>query len=230
MALKIMAVDDEPEVLKLLKALVEPMGCVVVTFEDSREAGRVVEKEKFDGIVLDAYMPHLDGFQLAERIRSSHLNNEVPIVMLTGYNDVNTMRRGFNAGVSIFLGKPFNRERIGALFGAARGPMLKEKRKYARLPLRTTVTCRWAGHRQGQFVAGSLDISEDGMLLGPSGGLDVDQELELEFEVPTGKTPVKTRAKVIRRDKPDNIAVHFVSLSLKDLDAIKRYIGARVRG
>jgi len=83
MALKIMAVDDEPEVLKLLKALVEPMGCVVVTFEDSREAGRVVEKEKFDGIVLDAYMPHLDGFQLAERIRSSHLNNEVPIVMLT---------------------------------------------------------------------------------------------------------------------------------------------------
>jgi len=68
------------------------------------------------------------------------------------------------------------------------------------------------------------------MLLGPSGGLDVDQELELEFEVPTGKTPVKTRAKVIRRDKPDNIAVHFVSLSLKDLDAIKRYIGARVRG
>jgi len=230
MALKIMAVDDELEILKLLKSLVEPTGCDVLTFQDSREARRVIEKEKFDGIVLDARMPHLDGFQLAEHIRASRLNHDVPIVMLTGYNDVATMRRGFNAGVTFFLGKPLNREKISALFGAARGAMLKEKRKYARLPLHTTVTCRWAGHRQGQFVAGSQDICEEGMLMGPSGGLDVGQELEVEFEVPTGKTPVRTRARVVRRDKPDNIAVQFVSLSLKDQDAIRKYISARVRG
>jgi CheY-like chemotaxis protein len=230
MALKIMVVDDEPEVLKVLKAMVEPLGCAVMTFEDSREAGRLIEKEKFDGIVLDAHMPNLDGFQLAQHIRASRLNRQVPIVMLTGYNDVDTMRKGFNAGVSIFLGKPITRERIAALFGATRGVMLSEKRKYARLPLHTTVICRWVGHRQGQFKAGSIDICEDGMLLGPSGGLDVGQEVEIEFDVPTAKTPVKTRAKVLRRDKPDHIAVEFTSLSLKDRDAIKSYISARVRG
>jgi hypothetical protein len=131
--------------------------------------------------------------------------------------------------VSFFLGKPFNRDKLAGLLGAARGAMLQEKRKFARLPLHTTVTCRWAGQRQGRFVAGSLDISEDGMLLGPSGGLDVDQELELEFEVPTGNSPVKTRAKVLRREKPDNIAVQFLALPLKDVEAIKRYIRVRVR-
>jgi len=230
MALKIMVVDDEPEVLAVLKAMVEPLGCEVVTFEDSREAVRLIEKEKFDGIVLDAYMPYLDGFQLAQHIRTSRLNHDVPIVMLTGYTDVDTMRKGFNAGVSVFLGKPVTRERIVALFSATRGAMLKEKRKYARLPLHTTVTCRWAGHRQGQFMAGSVDICEDGMLLGPSGGLDEGQEVELEFAVPTAKTPVRTRAKVIRREKSDHIAVRFASLSLKDRDAIKNYISVRVRG
>jgi len=230
MALKIMAVDDEPEILNLLRIMVGPLGCEVVTIADSREAARLIEREKFDGVFLDALMPHMDGFQLAEHIRTSPLNREVPIVMLTGYKDADTMRKGFNAGVSLFLGKPFTRERIAALFGAARGAMLKEKRKYARLPLHTTITCRWAGHRQGQFIAGSVDICEDGMMFGPSGGLDVDQEVELEFEMPTGKTPVKTRAKVIRREKSDNIAVEFVALSVKDRDTIKAYIGARVRG
>jgi len=230
MALKIMAVDDDPQVLNLLRIMVEPLGCEVVMIEDSREAARLIEREKFDGVFLDALMPHMDGFQLAQHIRTSRLNHEVPIVMLTGYKDADTMRKGFNAGVSLFLGKPFTRERIAVLFGAARSAMLKEKRKYARLPLRTTITCRWAGHRQGQFKAGSVDICEDGMMFGPSGGLDVDQEVELEFEVPAANTPVKTRAKVIRREKSDNVAVEFVALPLKDRDSIKAYIGARVKG
>ena len=230
MALKIMAVDDEGDVLKLLRALLEPMGCEVLTFEDSREAARLLEKEKFDGIVLDAHMPHIDGFQLAQLVRDSRLNHQVPLIMITGYSDVTTMRKGFNSGVSFFLGKPFNRERIGTLFGAARGAMLQEKRKYARLPLHATVNCRYSGHRHGQFVSGSLDISEEGMFMAPSGGLDVDNELEVEFDIPTGKTPVKTRAKVVRREKPDSIAIEFIALPQKDLVAIKRYISVRVRG
>src|SRR6266404_1347887 len=221
MALKIIAVDDEPEILRLLKSLVEPLGCEVLTVADSREAARLIESQRFDGILVDAQMPHFDGFELARRIRNSQLNRQAPIVMLTGRDDAETMRKGFNAGVNFFLGKPFTRERITSLFGAARGLMLKEKRKYARLPLRTTVTCKWSGQRQGQFRAGSVDICEDGMLLGPSGGLDVGQEIDLEFELPMGSAPLKPRAKVVRLEKPDQIGVEFTSISVKDRDAVR---------
>ena len=229
MALKIIAVDDEPEILKLLKAMVEPLGCEVQMVADSRDALRLIESEKYDGVVVDVKMPHVDGFELTRCIRSSRLNRQVPIVMLTGLDDADTMRQGFNAGASFFLGKPFTRERITALFGAARGAMLKEKRKYARLPFRATVTCKWSGQRQGQFKAGSVDICEDGMLMGPSGGLDAGQEIELEFELPTAAAPLRPRAKVLRREKTDQIAVEFTTLSIKDRDAIKTYINARIK-
>src|SRR5438046_5190445 len=141
-------------------------------------------------------MPHMDAFQLTQCIRNSHLNRKVPIIMLTAQDDAPTMRKGFNAGVNFFLGKPFNRERIAGLFAAARGPMLKEKRSHTRLPYRATVDCKWLGQRQGHFKAGSVDICEAGMLLGPSGGLEVGQEVELEFELPTAKAPLKLRAKI----------------------------------
>jgi len=229
MALKIIAVDDEVTALNVLKTMVEPLGCEVLAVVDSRDAARLIEHEKFDGAVVDVQMPHVDGLELTRLIRNSRVNRHIPIIMLTGYDDADTMRKGFNAGVSFFLGKPFIRERINALFGAARGAMLKEKRQFARLPFRATVTCKWTGHRQGQFRAGSVDISEGGMLLVPSGGLDVGQEVDLEFELPSAKAPVRPRAKVSRREKTDHIGVEFINLSAKDRDAINGYIFARVK-
>ena len=229
MALKIIAVDDELEVLQLLKLMVEPLGCEVLMVKDSRDAARLLESEKFDGVVLDVRMPHMDGFELTQRIRKSGINRQVPIVMLTGLDDAATMRKGFNAGVNFFLAKPFTRERIVGLFNAARGAMLNEKRKNMRLPFRATVTCRWSGNRQGQFKTGSINVGENGMLLAPSGGLELGQEIELEFEFPASNQPVNSRAKVIRRNQPDQIAVEFVSLAAKARDAIRAYINARDR-
>ena len=71
MALKILAVDDEPEILMLLKDMIEPLGCELLPVHDSREAARLIELEKFDGVIVDVKMPHLDGFELTRRIRLS---------------------------------------------------------------------------------------------------------------------------------------------------------------
>ena len=108
MPLRIMAVDDEPEVLKLLKMFLEPLGVEVLTMVDCREAVERLNRERFDAIFVDAQMPHLDGFGLTRRIRESPLNSGAPIVMVTEYDDVETMREGFNAGVTFFLGKPID--------------------------------------------------------------------------------------------------------------------------
>ncbi len=142
MSLKVLIVDDEPAVLKLFKTIVEPYGFEVLTLADSGEAARRLEKEKFDGLFVDAQMSHPDGFELTQSVRASRLNSRVPIVMFTGYHDVEAMRKGFRAGVTCFIGKPVNHERLSGVLKTMRGSMLREKRRYARLPYRTAVTCR----------------------------------------------------------------------------------------
>ena len=251
MSLKIMVVDDEPDVLKLIKSIVEPLGYEVLALADSREAARRLESEKFDGIVLDILMPHLDGFELARRARASSLNGGAPVLMITGLNDIDTMRKCFSLGVTFFLNKPFTYERLYSLFSAARGSMLRERRRYARLPFCTTVECKFGKLGEKHFRAVSLNLGESGMLLEPSGGLEVGQEVVLEFTLPQTrdaqaaavKGPGKSsfpeptapgsglrtiRAKVVRKALPDRIAVQFANLTLEDRELIQRYIMGRV--
>jgi len=244
MGLKILAVDDEPEVLKLIKTMVEPLGYEVVTLADSREAVRRLEREKFDGVLVDVVMPYLDGFELTRRLRASPLNAGVPIIMITGRNDAESMRKGFSLGVTFFLAKPFTSDRLYNLFNAVRGSMLRERRRHARLPFSTTVQCTFGERGEKRVVSRSVNLGETGMLLEPSGGLDVGQEVALEFLLPqvsepreaaAGKParpeagPRKVRAKVIRKDAPDRIAVEFASLSAEDGEAIQRFITGSIK-
>ena len=55
--MKILLVDDEPDICKLIKTMVEPLGVEVRTSSDSREAALILERDKFDGIMLDVAMP-----------------------------------------------------------------------------------------------------------------------------------------------------------------------------
>ena len=128
MALKFMVVDDDPMTLKLLKTWLVAMGYEVLTVEDSREAAERVNHERFDGIFVDGQMPHLDGFELARRIRASAYNHGVPLAMLTAFDDATAMRAGFDAGIMFFLGKPPNRNKLLNLVKLMQGPMLGEKR------------------------------------------------------------------------------------------------------
>ena len=70
MSLKILVVDDEPEVCKLLKGLLQSLGIETLALTDSQEAARRIVSEKFDGIVLDARMPSPDGFELTRQVRT----------------------------------------------------------------------------------------------------------------------------------------------------------------
>jgi CheY-like chemotaxis protein len=228
-ALRIMVVDDEPEVAKAIKAMTEPLGCDVVILTDSREAARCVASEKFDGIFVDGRMPHLDGFELTETIRASPLNARVPVVMLTGYDDIQTMRKGFRAGINFFLGKPFTPDRVLRLFRAMHGAILREKRRDARLPFRATVHWR-SGARSGRAV--TVNISEGGMLMEMPDALRLGEQVELEYNLPSTPQRLKVVATVVHVESRDagrqptvwRAAVKFTRVDAMDQEAIQRYI------
>jgi CheY-like chemotaxis protein len=227
MALKVMIVDDEPAVLQVLKDLMGPAGFAVSAFTDSQEAAARVEKEKFDAVFVDVRMPGMDGFELTRRIRASRSNSKTPIVMCTGHDDVETMRRGFQAGITFFLGKPFTVEKVRGLLTVTRGAMLNEKRRYARLPLRAGVNCQAGGKR---FRSGSLNISDAGMLLENPGRVAVGQEVELEFMLPQTRQSLRLRARVVRLEDPNYMGVQFIDLAPEERAAIQSYISGFVKG
>lgn len=225
--MRILVIDDDVAVLQMTKTVIQSLGYEVLALADSREAAKRISRQKFDGVFVDSRMPNLDGTELVRVIRNSPTNNSVPVVMLTGYDDVETMRAGFRAGITFFMGKPPDVKQVGNILRLMQDVMLREKRSYARLPLRTVVTCRTAQH---QFTSASLNISEGGMLLESSGGLDIGQELELRFSVPASPGLLNPRAKLVRREAPDRMAVQFLELGADDRKAIQAYIAIRVKG
>ncbi len=224
MPLRMMVVDDEVPVLQVLRDLLEPLGNEVTAISNSIEAAERLEAQRFDCILLDVNMPSLDGYELTRRARASGVNNRTPIVMLTGMTDVETMKRAFKAGATGFLGKPISRERIQSLLAAMGGPISRERRRSARLAFRTKVECVRGDARAGRFVAESLNIGEGGMLLEPSGGAEIGEQLTLEFRLPCADRTLRTSARVLRKEPEDRIAVEFLDLAARDLVAIREYI------
>ena len=230
MKIKIMAVDDEPAVLDPLKIMLEARGYEVLAINDSREALKRLEVEKVEGLFVDVNMPHLNGFELTQAVRTLKLNGQVPIAMLTGSDDAETMRKGFDMGISFFLGKPFTRERVHNLLGAIKGSLTREQLRYVRIPFQTSVGCNWGFHSAGHFKSYSQDISEGGMRLSPLGGLDVGQGVTLVFALPDTSHPLSVNSQMVRKVPNDGIGLKFMALPALEKTSIQQYIKACVYG
>jgi two-component system alkaline phosphatase synthesis response regulator PhoP/two-component system response regulator VicR len=105
---KILAVDDERHIVRLVQVNLERAGYQVVTAFDGKEALKKVESEKPDLIVLDVMMPHMDGFEVLKRLKSDDKTKNLPVVMLTAKAQDADVFRGWASGVDCYLTKPFN--------------------------------------------------------------------------------------------------------------------------
>ncbi len=100
----ILAVDDEPHVLKLVKANLESSGYRVLTAADGVEAVDAVEREVPDLVILDLMLPKMDGYAVCRRIREF---STVPVIMLTARSAQVDLVHGFEVGADDYLTKPF---------------------------------------------------------------------------------------------------------------------------
>jgi CheY-like chemotaxis protein len=223
MILRILAIDDEPAVLEVFKAFAEPLGCEVITVSDGLEALRYIADERFDGIFVDINMPLVDGFEVTRHVRASKINGHVPVVMVTGLDTGQNMRRGFEAGVSFFMGKPFSRARVMRLINASRGAMMRERRRHVRVAFRTRVI--WAVDKQTYHFT-SMDVGEGGMILQPSHGLRLGTEMAMQFSPPSERKMCHASGTIIRRGGGDSIVVQFTHIPEGALRAIQQYIAA----
>jgi pilus assembly protein CpaE len=109
MPAKILVVDDDPNVQRLLQYTLKQEGYDVTLASDGAEGFRLWGAESPDLILLDVVVPGIDGYQVAQKIRAEEpANTHVPIIMLTAERDVEQKVRGLRAGADDYLIKPFH--------------------------------------------------------------------------------------------------------------------------
>ena len=106
---KILLVDDRPENLLALEAILGPLHLDLVRAGSGEEALRALLRSDFALILLDAQMPGMDGFETAVRIKRRARTRDVPIIFLTAVDkDPSSSYRGYVAGAADYLSKPFD--------------------------------------------------------------------------------------------------------------------------
>ena len=108
MARKILVVDDERHIVRLVEVNLQRAGYEVVTAFDGIEALEKVKAEKPDMIVLDVMMPRKDGFEVLQDLQGSPATSDIPVIMLTAKAQDADIFKGWASGVSSYMTKPFN--------------------------------------------------------------------------------------------------------------------------
>jgi DNA-binding response OmpR family regulator len=106
---RVLVVDDEPDIRRLLGELLRRAGHDVVEAENGRAGLRAFHASPPDLVLLDVSMPELDGWQTLERIRDL---SDVPVMMLTARGDELERVRGLQAGADDYVVKPFGRQEL----------------------------------------------------------------------------------------------------------------------
>ena len=110
----VLVVDDDRNAVDILNRLLTKEGFVVQCAHGGREALTLANAHPIDVILLDVMMPDMDGFQVCEALRQNDRTREIPIILLTAKDDMETRVVGMRLGVSEFLTKPINKVELFA--------------------------------------------------------------------------------------------------------------------
>ncbi|MFC1637542.1 PleD family two-component system response regulator [Candidatus Margulisiibacteriota bacterium] len=105
---RILVVDDAPEISILMEDILEPLGYEVNAAPSANSAGEKIEKNRPDLILLDVMMPGKDGYQFCREMKASAKFKDIPVILVTVKRNQEDVDRGFKAGASDYITKPFD--------------------------------------------------------------------------------------------------------------------------
>jgi CheY-like chemotaxis protein len=110
---KVLVADDDPAILRLVKAIVEKEGYSVVTARDGKEAYKVLQSgETFTAAIFDVVMPYIQGTELVRYMQSEKRLMRIPVIMMTAEQNSRLSSDSFAAGAVAFLPKPFTNAQL----------------------------------------------------------------------------------------------------------------------
>jgi len=174
---RILVVDDELRIIKLLRANLETRGYEVLAAMDGAEALQTIEIELPDLVILDIMMPKIDGFEVCRQLREW---SQVPIIMLSARGDESAKVKCLDLGADDYLTKPFGASELIARVRA----VMRRTEAAATIPTRPSFT---SGDLEINFVKRQVIVAGNEVKLTPT-----EYTLLQEFVLNAGKVLTHT--------------------------------------
>ena len=107
---KILVIDDDKNIRKLLTVVLGNEGFTVLAASDGKIALEIMDKETVDMVIVDVMMPNLDGYEFTESVRA--VNDKMPILMMSAKQLAEDRKKGFVVGIDDFMVKPIDTEEL----------------------------------------------------------------------------------------------------------------------
>jgi len=111
---RLLLIDDDPNLILLVKDYLEFRGYEVVTADNGMEALEVLDQEIPDMIICDIMMPEMDGYTFVERVRQDSRSSWIPVLFLSAKGQSQDRVKGLNKGADVYMVKPFEPEELVA--------------------------------------------------------------------------------------------------------------------
>jgi len=130
MKVKVLIVDDDPDITNLIKSILEAENYTVYSAESGEEALGEVVKTRPDLILLDIMLPGIDGYDTCKILKAQHHTKLIPVIIVSIRSSVEDKIKGLNLGADDYITKPFDpgelTARVEAVLRGYRDPSLPE--------------------------------------------------------------------------------------------------------
>jgi PAS domain S-box-containing protein len=195
---KLLLIDDEPDILRVLSMSLKADGYHVITAQNGLEGIAAFEKEKLDIVITDIKMPGMDGIEVLKKIKA--LNADTEVIIITGHGDIENAIEALKYGASDFINKPVRDEALAIALSRAREKFdIRQQLKEYTIDLEKKVDeATQELRRRSNFQINLIRSSNDGIIA-------TDKDLKIVIYNPTarmifGYTPSETIDKMQAAD------------------------------
>jgi DNA-binding response OmpR family regulator len=211
-ATRILVIDDDRKLCRLIRDYLEPMGYAVSTVHTGPEGVEQVAAEVWAAIILDVMLPGLDGFEVLKQIRRV---SDVPVLMLTARGDEADRIVGLEIGADDYLPKTFSTREL-----------LARLRAVTRRSVRTAASADKPGDEKAELIVGPLRVNPGSRVavLGDAPLTLTPVEFDLLASLARGRGRVKTREQLLDEIRDRNYDVFDRSIDVH-ISALRKKLG-----
>ena len=224
MNLESLLISDDAALLGVLRPTLEKIAVDVRVCADCKAASDLLAKYKFDAVIVDCD-DLAGGADLLKSIHKTQSNaRSVSFAVLNGKT---TTQEAFQAGANFVLQKPLTPLNATRCFNAALNFMVRERRRYFRLPVEMAV--RILLPNTPELNAITTNVSEGGMAIRVKGMLPRDAEAKLQFSLPGSNTSLEVKCEIVWADGTGRAGIRFVKVPQSSQYQLDKWLTERIR-
>jgi len=223
MVLESLLLSRDPEVLRIIRPALDKLDVCVEVCTGAEAGAEIISAKKFDAIIIDCD-DLSGGLDVLQTVRKGVTNkNAVTFAILNGATSIRTV---FGMGASFVLQKPVTM--IGALrcFSAAHSAMLRERRRYFRIPIEAPVTLHYG--QGGEFRVTACNLSEGGMAVRAAAPLPSSGISRVCFTLPGTTVAMEPKSELAWSDGSGKAGIRFLDLPQSSKQQLEKWIAEQL--